>query len=106
MSFSLLEAPEHKNLASEATFLLINLEKFYNIKVAYDNFSHKKFIFDQFLIIFMTKIMVTAEVVKMADFRFRHVCTNKISLKVGSNLSFSYKILLGTLKLTHLLYKK
>lgn len=54
----------------------------------------------------MTKIMVTAEVVKMADFRFRHVCTNKISLKVGSNLSFSYKILLGTLKLTHLLYKK
>ena len=46
MSFSLLEAPEHKNLASEATFLLINLEKIYNIKVAYDNFSHKKFIFD------------------------------------------------------------
>ena len=54
----------------------------------------------------MTKIMFTADVVKIADFKFRHVCTNKISLKVGSNLSFSKKILLGTLKLTHLLYKK
>ena len=54
----------------------------------------------------MTKIMFTAEVVKMADFTFQHVCTNKISLKMGSNLSFSNKILLGTLKLTHLLYKK
>ena len=106
MFFSLLEAPEHKNLASESTFLLINLENFYNTKVAYDNFSHKKFIFDSFLIIFMTKIMDTAKVVKIADFTFRHVCTNKISLKVGSNLSFSKKNLLGTLKLTHLLYKK
>ena len=46
MFFSLLEAPEHKNLASEATFLLINLEKFYNIKVAHDNFSHKNLIFN------------------------------------------------------------
>ena len=54
----------------------------------------------------MTKIMFTAEVVKMADFTFQHVCTNKISLKMGSNLSFSNKILLGTLKLTYLLYKK
>ena len=54
----------------------------------------------------MTKIIRTADVVKIADFTFRHVCTNKISLKVGSNLSFSNEILLGTLKLTHVLYKK
>ena len=54
----------------------------------------------------MTKIIRTADVVKIADFTFRHVCTNKISLKVGSNLSFNDKISLGTLKLTHLLYKK
>ena len=53
----------------------------------------------------MTKIMFTADVVKIADFKFRHVCTNKISLKVGSNLIFYYKKFLGTLKLTHLLYK-
>ena len=44
----------------------------------------------------MTKIIRTAEVVKIADFTFWHVRTNKISLKVGSNLSFSNKILLGT----------
>ena len=106
MFFSLLEAPEHKNLASESTFLLINLENFINTKDAYDNFSHKNSTFDQFLIIFMPKIIRTADVVKIADFTFRHVCTNKISLKVGSNLSFSKKNLLGTLKLTHLLYKK
>ena len=106
MYFSLLEAPELKNLDSKATFSQINLENFYNIKVAYDNFGHKNFIFNKFLIIFMTQIRVTADMVKIADFTFWHVRTNKISLKVGSNLSFSNKILLGTLKLTHLLYKK
>ena len=53
----------------------------------------------------MTKIMFTADVVKIADFKFRHVRNNKIYLKMGLNLIFYYKKLLGTLKLTHLLYK-
>ena len=75
------------------------------MKDAYDNFSHKNFTFDQFLIIFMPKIIRTADVVKIADFTFRHVCTNKIYLEMALNLIFYYKKLLGTLKLTHLLYK-
>ena len=106
MFFSFREAPEHKKRASKITFLLIKFKIFINTKDAYDNFGHKNFIFNKFLIIFMTQIMFTADVVKITDFTFRHVCTNKISLKVGSNLSFSEKNLLGTLKLTHLLYKK
>ena len=53
----------------------------------------------------MTKIMFTADVVKIADFTFWHDRTNKISLKMGLNLIFYYKKLLETLKLTHLLYK-
>merc|ERR1739840_61205 len=82
------EAPEHKKRASETTFLLINLENFINTKDAYDNFSHKNSTFDQFLIIFMPKIIRTADVVKIADFTFRHVRTNKIYLKMGLNLIF------------------
>ena len=53
----------------------------------------------------MPKIIPTADVVKIADFTFRHDCTNKISLKMGFNLIFYYKKLLGTLKISHLLYK-
>ena len=53
----------------------------------------------------MIKIMFTADVVKIADFKFRHVRNNKIYLKMGLNLIFYYKKFLGTLKLTHLLYK-
>ena len=105
MFFSFREALEHKKRASETTFLLINLENFINTKDAYDNFSHKDSTFDKFLIIFMTKIIRTADVVKIADFTLWHVRTNKIYLKMGVNLIFSYKKLLGTLKLTHLLYK-
>ena len=106
MFFSLLKAPEHKNLASKSTFLVINLENFINIKDVYDNFSHKNSNFDQFLIIVMPKIIRTADLVKIADFTFRHVCTNKICLKMALNLIFYYKKSLGTLKLTHLLYRK
>ena len=105
MFFSLLKAPEHKNLASKSTFLLINLENFIKIKDAYDNFSHKNSNFDQFLIIVMPKIIRTADMVKIADFMFRHVCTNKIYLTMALNLIFYDKKSLGILKLTHLLYK-
>ena len=49
--------------------------------------------------------MFTAEVVKIADFTFWHVCTNKICLKMALNLIFYYKKSLGTLKLRHLLYR-
>ena len=45
------------------------------------------------------------EGVKLADFRFWHVFTNKVSLKVGLNLIFYRKNLLWTLKLIHLLWK-
>ena len=105
MFFSFLEAPEHKNLASKSTFFIINFQNFSNIKVAYDNFSHKNSTLDQFLIIFMPKIIPTKDVVKIANFMFRHVRNNKIYLKMGLNLIFYYKKLLGTLKLTHLLYE-
>ena len=105
MFFSFLEAPEHKNLASKSTFFIINFQNFSNIKVAYDNFSHKNSTLDQFLIIFMPKIIPTKDVVKIANFMFRHDRTNKISLKMGFNLIFYYKKLLGTLKISHLLYK-
>ena len=81
------------------------MENFINIKDAYDNFSHKNSISGQLSQIFMPKIICTADVVKIADFTFRHDRTNKISLKMGLNLIFYYKMLLGTLKLTHLLYK-
>ena len=54
----------------------------------------------------MPKIIRAADVVKIADFTFRHVHTNKISLKMGSNLIFGKIFLLGALKLTYLLYKK
>ena len=81
------------------------MENFINTKEAYDNFSHKNSTFDQFSIIFMPKIIRTADVVKIADFTFWHVRTNKVYLKLGLNLIFYYKKLLGTLKLTHLLYK-
>ena len=81
------------------------MENFINIKDAYDNFSHKNSISGQLSPIFMPKIIRTADVVKIADFTFWHDRTNKISLKMGLNLIFYYKTLLGTLKLTHLLYK-
>ena len=81
------------------------MENFIYIKDACDNFSHKNPIFGQLLQIFMPKIIRTADVVKIADFTFRHDRTNKISLKMGLNLIFYYKKLLGTLKISHLLYK-
>ena len=96
---------KHKKPASKSTFLLINVETFINVKDAYDNFSHKNFTFYQVLLIFVPKIIHTADMVKIADFTFQHDLTNKIYLKMGLNLIFSYKKLLGTLKLTHLLYK-
>ena len=81
------------------------MENFINIKDAYDNFSHKNSISCQLSQIFNPKIIRTADVVKIANFMFRHDRTNKISLKMGLNLIFYYNKLLGTLKLTHLLYK-
>ena len=70
----------------------------------YDNLSHKNPIFGQLLKYFMPKIMFTADMVIFANFRFRHDHSKKISLKMGLNLIFNYKKLLGTLKVTHLLY--
>ena len=105
MCFSLRQAQEHQKLASESTFLLINLENFINIKDAYDNFSHKNSISCQLSQIFNPKIIRTADMVKIANFMFWHDRTNKISLKMGFNLIFYYKKLLGTLKISHLLYK-
>ena len=56
--------------------------------------------------IFMGQIIFSVNAVIFADFAFGHDRSNNMSLPMGPNWVFSAKISLGTLKLTHLLYKK
>ena len=104
--FRLQESQKHLKPGSGNTFLLIKLKNFRNSKDAHLSFSHKNPIFGPFLYFLMTKKWFSVEVVILADFRFRHVFTNKLSLKVGLNIIFYHKNLLRTLRLMHLLWKK
>ena len=56
--------------------------------------------------IFIGQIIFSANAVIFANFPFGYDRSNNLSLKIGQNRVFSAKISLGTLKLTHLLYKK
>ena len=54
----------------------------------------------------MGQTIIFANAVIFADFAFGHDRSNNMSLPMGPNWVFRAKISLGTLKLTHLLYKK
>ena len=56
--------------------------------------------------IFMGQTIFFANAVIFADFAFGHDRSNNMSLPMGPNWVFRAKISLGTLKWTHLLYKK
>ena len=98
-------APKHKKWVFKTTFLLIKLKNLEKSKVRYAIFSHNFHIYICPWQIFMAKIIFTANVVNFANFTFRKDCSNKVSPKRGPNWFFHQKILLGTLKLTHLLCK-
>ena len=106
MCFSLREAPKQLKRASEATFSLINVKNVRNRKVLYDLFSYKTNILSEIYQNFMAQMIDSAEVVILAIFTFWHVFTNKVSLKQGLKFSSYQKNSQGTIKWTHLLYKK
>ena len=54
----------------------------------------------------MGQTIFSVNAVIFADFAFGHDRSNNMSLPMGPNWVFRAKISLGTLKLTHLLYKK
>ena len=72
----------------------------------YDLFSYKTAILSEIYQNFMAQTINTAEVVILAVCAFRYVFTNNVSLKQGLKFNFYKKNSLGTIKWTHLLYKK
>ena len=106
MYFCFQETPKHEKQASESTFLITNLKKFYIKKVTYFIFMHKFHLFGWPSQNCIRQTIFSANAVIFADFAFRHDRSNNMSLQMGQNWVFSAKISLGTLKWTHLFYSK